>query len=155
MSNPWLDATSSVNVEGVFVYNQKWSNDAWIAALVPCAEDGQERYFYGPDVLNVRIFTTLSVLDYYPLDELMDDVHVKRLGDTFDTFASYKTFVVLDEAIKTDANKEDFEKFDLQLKGICEKLATLGFVYLGVLDSSKLNLEEFLNQLIHDYYTQL
>lgn len=152
MSNLWLDAAQSIQVDTVFVYNQKWNNKAWIAGLVPCQEDNQSNYFYGPNILNIKIFTKLDALDFYDPETLMDDLNVKCIQDTYETFNSYVNYIILDEAIKTDTNKDDFIKFDKQLKGICEKLAKWRFIYLGQLDSRELNLPEFLTKLIGDLY---
>ncbi len=137
----------------LFPYSQLMSNHGWIAGLVPCEEDSQENFdFYGPNVLNIRIFTGPRAKGYYDPGEVSSHPHVQRLSRTFDTFDHYKTFVLLDTAIRDDSNKDDFEVFDNELKGICEALANLGFQYLGTVDSTQIDVSVYLSGIINSYF---
>lgn len=140
----------------MYIYGQGMNELGWIATVAPCAEDSSDldnkgaRFFYGPNVLNIKIFTDTSSFNYYPVGDILTHEHTLRLINTYDNFQRYGTIVILDIALlESDPNLEDF---DTELKTICKALKDYGFIYYGQVDSSTVNVQEFLKELITTYF---
>ena len=136
----------------IYPYFQNGSNQRWLATIVPCPDDAIPYYFYGPNMLTIRVFTNTESVNAYG-DDILSDPHARRIIDTYDTFYRYKVYVILDQ--QADPMDGTFEELDGQLASICEALRPYGFEYLGIVDSNIVDTGAYLSDLINRYYSSL
>lgn len=138
----------------IFQYDVLSDNPGWISMLVPCPSDAGQKLFYGPNILNIRIFTNYSALGRYNVSNLFNDPHVQRLVESYSTFANYGTLVVFDIAALTQSPPDpNIAIFDAELDSICLQLSDYGFSYLGQVNSNSLNPTEYVSNLVTQWYS--
>lgn len=135
-----------------YKYSQLMTNKGWIAGLAPCEEDREPHSFYGPNVLNIRVFTNTDAVGYYTPEDVVQHAHAQRLVIPFNTFYYYHTSVILDAVADTEEHHDDFLQFNDELDQICHSMNKYNFEYKGTVDSSKIDVTAYLSQLINDYF---
>ena len=164
-TNNWGVGINNITLQGIngtgngngqngspFLTFQLMNHDKWVQDVAPCM--GETPFsFYGPNVLNIRIFSELDGGIY--TDGVLNTDEGFLIQACYDTWYYYHTMVILDAQCKDPDDPTPFDDFNAELTQVCNDLRDNGFEYVGIVDSLAVNPLEYLTNLINTYFQNL